>query len=78
MTTRKRRTPKVTPQELPQEEEPTGDTTAKYQIGFWNGLPNFGCPHCGYKTPNQSLTKGEQAIEEHIDKRHPVAWLEGV
>jgi hypothetical protein len=43
-----------------------------YYIGLWSGLPNYGCPYCGYAT-----LEGSGAVELHIlarvdqgDERH--------
>lgn len=33
----------------------------EYYIGLWSGLPNFGCPYCGYAT-----LSGSDAVEIHI------------
>jgi hypothetical protein len=33
----------------------------EYYIGLWSGLPNFGCPYCGYATLD-----GSGAVEIHI------------
>lgn len=46
---------------------------AKYQVGIWAGLPNYGCPAVG--CPFLTLD-GAFAVEEHItaraDKEDPV------
>jgi hypothetical protein len=33
----------------------------EYYIGLWSGLPNYGCPYCGYATLD-----GSGAVEIHI------------
>jgi hypothetical protein len=33
----------------------------EYYIGLWSGLPNYGCPYCGYAT-----LSGSDSVELHI------------
>lgn len=51
----------------------TDEPPQQHQIGFWNELANFGCPHCGFKTLG-----GSAAVDQHILERHNTNWLEGV
>jgi hypothetical protein len=51
------------PEEATEISEPT---MQPYQVGWWDGYPNFGCPFCLYRT-----LEGTRAVEAHI--RHELS-----
>jgi len=56
------------PEVVPEPEPEPAPEYGQYHVGFWNALPNYGCPHCGFFTID-----GTAEMQKHIDKVHPGA-----
>lgn len=55
----------VKAQSQPEKEEPFPlADPGEYYIGLWSGIPNFGCPYCGFAT-----LQGSGAVEIHVLER---------
>jgi hypothetical protein len=57
--------------EVPSEADlggPVDEEPEPFLIGTWHGMPNYGCPHCEYKT-----VQGFPDVAWHIRDAHPDA-----
>lgn len=58
--------PSVAPTSVTPPSEPPAPADELHRAGQWAGMPNYGCPYCGYRTLD-----GTASVKDHILRGHP-------
>jgi hypothetical protein len=79
VTARRVKAAKAAPlaEEAPEVEEVVTELFP-YQVGVWHGIPNYKCPQCNFLTVQRDPAVARTFMAEHVEKKHPDSWLEGV